>query len=57
MQMSARSRMMSGSGNVAHLHFHSPDAKGIRRLFMDNAHHVRAALNNSYANYSGLADA
>jgi hypothetical protein len=46
-----------GGDRTAHLHFHSPDAKGIRDLFMNNAHHVRAALNSSYGSYGGQADA
>jgi hypothetical protein len=46
-----------GGDRTAHLHFHSPDAKGIRDIFMNNAHHVRAALNSSYGSYGGQADA
>lgn len=51
------SKMQPQRQNDVHLHFHSPDAKGVRRLLMDNAQHVRAALNSSYATYSGGSDA
>ncbi len=45
----------SGGGDV-NLHFHSHDSKGAYQLFMDNKHHIRAALNQSYAENSGGAD-
>ena len=38
-------------------HFHTPDAKSAHRFFMDNMRSVRAALNGSYAEYSGGSDA
>ena len=43
-------------GGDTHLHFHAPDASGVYNLFMQNKHHVRAALNASYAENSGGAD-
>ena len=49
-----QSRMPVASAPQAlQLHFHSHDAKGAYELFMDNKHHVRAALNASYAENSG----
>jgi hypothetical protein len=46
----------SGGSSDVSLHFHSPDAKGAMQLFMDNKHHIRAALNQSYAENSGGSD-
>ena len=46
----------ASSGGTTNLHFHSHDAKGAYNLFMDNKHHIRAALNDSYAENSGGAD-
>lgn len=46
----------SSSGGDVNLNFHSHDAKGAYQLFMDNKHHIRAALNQSYAENSGGAD-
>lgn len=38
------------------LHFNSPDAKGARDLLFANKHVIRAALNDSYSEYSGSSD-
>lgn len=40
-----------------HLHFHAHDSKSAMQFFMDNKHVVRSALNASYAENSGGADA
>jgi hypothetical protein len=45
-----------GSGDV-NMHFHSPDAAGAYNLFMANKHHIRSALNASFAENSGGSDA
>ncbi len=45
----------SGGGDT-NLHFHSPDSAGAYQLFMDNKHHIRRALNESYAENSGGSD-
>jgi hypothetical protein len=51
------SKMQPVQQRDVNLHFHSADAKAARQLFMDNKHHLRAALNDSYSEYSGGADA
>jgi hypothetical protein len=45
----------SSSADV-NMHFHAPDANSAYNLFMDNKHHVRAAVNQSYAENSGGSD-
>lgn len=52
----ATKRAAAPSGSSVNLVFNSHDAKGAYQLFMDNKHHVRAALNASYAENSGGAD-
>ncbi len=52
---STRAPAASTGGDV-NMHFHSADAKAAMRLFMDNKHHIRAALNQSYAENSSGAD-
>ena len=47
----------AAGGNDVHLHFHTPDPGSAHRLLMDNMHSVRAALNQSYSENSGGADA
>jgi hypothetical protein len=49
-------RAVAASSGPINLNFNSHDAKGAYQLFMDNKHHIRAALNQSYAENSGGAD-
>jgi hypothetical protein len=49
-------RAVATSSAPVNLNFRSHDAKGAYQLFMDNKHHIRAALNQSYAENSGGAD-
>jgi hypothetical protein len=54
---SASARSGSGGGRTVNMNFQSLDSKTTARMFMDNKHHVRAALNASLAEYSGVGDA
>lgn len=57
--MSASSpRGWGGSGDrTVNMNFHALDSKSVARMFNENKHHLRAALNASYAENSGGADA
>jgi hypothetical protein len=54
---SATARQSGGGDRTVNMNFASLDSKSTARLFMENKHHVRAALNASYGEYSGGADA
>lgn len=45
------------TGWTGDMNFHAIDGKGLRQLFEDNKHLIRAAINSSYAENSGGADA
>jgi hypothetical protein len=54
--LSGATRMPAQRNYDLDFHFHSPDAKGARDLIMSNKHVIRAALNDSYSEYSGASD-
>ena len=54
---SARPWQASAGDRTVNMNFHTLDSKTAARMFMENKHHVRAALNASYAENSGGADA
>jgi hypothetical protein len=56
--MSSRDAQRSAPGGdrTVHMNFYSLDSKSVARMFHENAHHIRAALNQSYAEYSGGSD-
>ena len=56
--MQSTASRQSGSGDrTVNMTFASHDSKSTARLFMENAHHIRAALNSDYGEYSGGSDA
>jgi hypothetical protein len=50
-------RQWGGGDRTVNMNFHSLDSKSVARMFNENKHHLRAALNASYAENSGGADA
>jgi hypothetical protein len=50
-------RQLASGDRTVNMNFHTLDSKTVARMFMENKHHVRAALNASYAENSGGADA
>lgn len=53
----AKMPAMSGFGGDVHLHVHAMDTKSVKQFLFDNKHGIRSALNASYAENSGGADA
>jgi hypothetical protein len=55
---SSKSRPVApGFGGDVHLHVHTMDAGGVAQFLNDNKHGIRAAVNASYSENSGGADA
>ena len=54
---SAGRQAASGGDRTLHMNINAIDAKSVAQFFNANKHHIRAALNASYAENSGGADA
>lgn len=53
----ASSRSMGGGDRTLNMHVYAHDSRSVAQFFHANKHHMRAALNASYAENSGGADA